>query len=80
MVSRVTPGAPAQKAGLRQGDIILTVNGETPKNLPDFYRKVWAQGPAGADVPLDVLQNHERRRVDVHSINRLDDLKLKSTF
>jgi S1-C subfamily serine protease len=80
VVSRVTPGAPAQKAGLRKGDIILGVNGETPKDLSDFYRKVWAQGPAGADVPLDVLQDHERRRLDVHSINRLDDLKLKSTF
>lgn len=80
VVSRVTPGAPAEKAGLRKGDIIVGVNGEVPKNLSDFYRKVWAQGPAGADVPLDVLQNHERRRLDVHSINRLDDLKLKSTF
>jgi serine protease Do len=80
VVSRVTPGAPADKAGLRRGDIILAVNGETPKNLPDFYRKIWAQGTAGVDVPLDVLQNHERRRLDVHSVNRLDQLKLKSSF
>ena len=80
VVSRVSPGAPAEKAGLRRGDIILGVNGETPKTLPDFYRMIWAQGAAGADVPLDVLQNHERRRVEVHSINRLDNLKLKSSF
>ena len=67
-------------AGLRKGDIILGVNGETSTSLPDFYRKIWAQGVAGVDVPLDVLQNHERRRVDVHSINRLDQLKLKTSF
>jgi len=80
MVSRVTSGGPAEKAGLRRGDIIMGVNGETAKDLPDFYRKVWARGPAGADVPLDVLSNHETRRIDVHSVNRLDLLKLKSTF
>jgi S1-C subfamily serine protease len=80
VVSRVTPGAPAEKAGLRKGDIILAVNGETPKSLPDFYRKVWSQGDPGTDIPLDVLQNHQRRSLQVHSINRLDHLKLKSSF
>ena len=80
VVSRVTPGAPAEKAGLRKGDVILGVNGETAKDLPDFYRKVWSQGRAGADIPLDVLQNHQRRSLQVHSINRLDHLKLNSSF
>jgi len=79
-VSRVTPGAPAEKAGVRKGDIILAVNGEIPKSLPDFYRKIWSQGAAGADIPLEVLQNHQRRSLQVHSINRLDHLRLRSTF
>src|SRR5215471_3397909 len=80
VVSRVTAGAPAEKAGVRKGDIILAVNGETPKDLPDFYRKIWSQGDAGADVPLDVLHNHQRLTLHVRSINRLDLLKLKTTF
>ncbi len=80
VVSRVTPGAPAEKAGVRRGDVIVGVAGETPKDLPDFYRKVRARGRAGVDILLDVLQNHERRSLQIHSINRLDHLKLNSSF
>jgi S1-C subfamily serine protease len=79
-VSRVTPGGPADKAGVKRGDVIVGVKGEPPKNLADFYRKVWAQGDAGVSVPLEVLQDSEVRRVEIKSINRLDHLKLKSTF
>ncbi|MBV8422608.1 MAG: hypothetical protein JOZ26_21625, partial [Hyphomicrobiales bacterium] len=46
----------------------------------DFYRKVWAQGSAGVSIALDVLQDSQVKRLDVKSINRLDHLKLKSTF
>ena len=80
LVSRVTPDGPAQKAGIKRGDVIVGVNGEQPKNLADFYRKVWAQGGAGTSIALDVLQDSQVRRLDVKSINRLDHLKLKSTF
>jgi S1-C subfamily serine protease len=80
LVGRVTPGGPAEKAGLRRGDVIVGVNGEAPKSMADFYRKVRAQGDAGATVPLEVLQDKETKRIPVQSMNRLDHLKLKSTF
>jgi S1-C subfamily serine protease len=79
-VSRVTPASPAERAGIKRGDVIVGVKGEQPKNLADFYRKVWAQGSAGDTVALDVLQDSEVRRIEVKSMNRLDHLKLKSTF
>jgi len=80
MVSRVTPGGPAEAAGIRKGDEIVGVGGEPPRSLADFYRKVWATGSAGTTVPLDVEQGGEKRRIGVKSINRLDHLKLKSTL
>jgi S1-C subfamily serine protease len=80
IVGRVTPGSPADKAGVQRGDIIVGVNGAASDTLADFYRKIWAVGAAGVTVPLDVLKDNEKRRIDVKSINRLDHLKLKSTF
>jgi len=79
-VLRVTAEGPAEKAGLKRGDIIVGVNGEEPKGLADFYRKVWSKGGAGTVIGLDVRNNNTVQHVDIQSINRLDHLKLKSTF
>jgi S1-C subfamily serine protease len=79
-VGRVTPGGPADRAGIKRGDVIVGVGGEKASSLADLYRKVWARGAAGTMIPLDVLHDNEVRQLDVKSINRLDHLKLKSTF
>jgi hypothetical protein len=41
---------------------------------------MWALGSAGVTVPLDVVSDSKPRRVDINSVNRLDTLKLQSTF
>lgn len=79
-VDRVTPQSPAEKSGLRRGDIIVGIGGDVTRTLPEFYRKLWSVGAAGATIPLDVMHGHDMRRVDVKSVNRLDQLKLKSSF
>jgi S1-C subfamily serine protease len=79
-IGRVTPEGPAEKAGLQRGDVIVGVAGEATSTMAELYRKVWALGAAGTTVPLDVLQGSEKRRIDIQSMNRLDHLKLKSTF
>jgi serine protease Do len=76
-ITRVTPGSPAEKAGLIPGDLVLTVNKKAVTGLSDFYRKVWALGAAGVDVPLGVLQGTEIRAVTVHSGDRHQFLRSK---
>jgi S1-C subfamily serine protease len=75
-ITRVSPGGPADTAGLRAGDIILTVAGEDVENLADFYHKVWALGPAGVTVPLTVLQGSRVLEAEIQSGDRYRNLKL----
>jgi S1-C subfamily serine protease len=80
VVSSVTPDGPADKAGLKRGDMILGVNGEPVNHLGDFYRKLYAQGDAGSLIALDVVKDNEKQRIAIKSINRLDHLRMKSSF
>ena len=79
-VSRVSPDGPASRAGLQRGDIIVGVGGEEVASLADFYRKVWARGSAGIEVPLKVLQGNQVREVGVKSIDRVDYFRVKPTL
>jgi S1-C subfamily serine protease len=47
------PG-PAQRAGLRAGDIVLAVGGVEIRSLADMFRRIWSLGQAGVEVPLQV--------------------------
>jgi S1-C subfamily serine protease len=80
LVGQVTAQGPAEKAGLKRGDVIVGVDGQRVKNLPDFYRKLWSKREAGATVPIDVERDGETMHFDVQSMNRLDHLRLRSTF
>ena len=79
-VARVAAGGPAQDAGIKPGDIIMGVDGKLIKGIADFYRKIWARGSAGVDIPVDVMPvggaSLEIRTVIVKSRDRLDWLKL----
>jgi S1-C subfamily serine protease len=75
-VLRVTPGGPAEKAGLQAGDIILAVNKRPVKGLADFFRQSWALGPAGVKVPLSILQQTRVREISVQSADRYQFLKV----
>jgi len=58
---------PADKAGLRPGDIIVGIDDEPVVGLANMFRRVWSLGSAGVDVPLNVLRNTERVQLKVRS-------------
>lgn len=79
-VTRVSPEGPADKAGVRSGDIVIGVGGEEVSSLADFYRKIWARGAAGVEVPLRVLQGVQVKEVSVRSIDRLEYFRGRPSY
>ena len=61
---------PANKAGLRPGDRILAVREDPVASLAGLWRKVWAGGPAGSEVVLQVGRDNETLTVRVLSADR----------
>jgi S1-C subfamily serine protease len=62
--------APADKAGLKPGDLVVSVKRERVSSLADFFRKVWSLGPAGVEVPLVVQREGERVEARIVSGDR----------
>ncbi len=66
---------PAARAELKTGDVILAVKGENVSTLASFYRKVWALGQAGVEVPLTLYREGVTFDVRVNSSDRQKFLK-----
>lgn len=64
VIENVTPDSPAAKAGLKQGDIILSFNGSEISELRDLTRAVAATTPE-AVVPVTVLHKGAEKTLDV---------------
>ncbi len=60
LVSKVVKGSPADKAGIRSGDIIIEFDGKKIKEMHDLPRIV-AMTPPGKIVKVKVLRNGKER-------------------
>ena len=72
LLSDVAPGGAGEIAGLKPGDIVLSLNGKTESNARqmevDLYRY-----PVGARVDLQLMRNAEKKIVQVATVERHGD-------
>jgi serine protease Do len=64
LVAGVEPNSPAARAGLRQGDVVLSVNGEKAESARALVRSIAAVAP-GQIVRLQILREGTEREVAV---------------
>src|SRR5208282_3504388 len=60
LVDEVVPGSPAEKAGLKQGDVIVGFAGEKVTSRPTFRLKV-ASSPVGKSYEIDYFREGNRQ-------------------
>ena len=75
VVGGLTEGGPADRAGLRTGDRILTVGGEEIADLGGLWRGVWATGNAGVSVDFRVARDDDMLAIRATSADRTTFLR-----
>jgi serine protease Do len=64
LVAQVSEDSPADKAGLKTGDVIIKYQGRAVKDIGDFRNRV-AQTPPGSRESLVIIRNGEQKELKV---------------
>ena len=75
VIAGVADRSPAAAAGLRRGDIVAAVGEAAVGSLADFYRGMWARGPAGVEIPIEVVRDGRSVWLRVRSVERSANFK-----
>ena len=63
LVSDVTAGSPAEKAGLKPGDVVVSLDGQPIEDGSDLSRRVASRGPDG-EVSLEVVRDGSEKTME----------------
>lgn len=69
MVNNVVPDYPAQKAGLRPGDVIVQFDGQAVESAGEFQEMV-QQSSIGEPIPVIVVRDRKRVELEVQLVER----------
>jgi S1-C subfamily serine protease len=75
IISFVTPGSPAEKAGIKDGDQVVKVNNKRVFTLSQLWKNIWSLGQAGVKVPLSLAREGELITITPTSVDRNTLLK-----
>jgi Do/DeqQ family serine protease len=62
LIAAVQPGSPAEKIGLREGDVIVALNGRAVRSAAELRARLGLT-PVGEEVELRILRGNETRNI-----------------
>jgi len=71
VIGGVVPGGPAQKYGLKEGDVILSVEKNEIRSRPELYREMWKKRP-GERISFKILRDDQSLELEVIGGSRAD--------
>jgi S1-C subfamily serine protease len=75
VIGGLAPDGPAERAGVKLGDLVLEVGGERVTGLAAMFRRIWSTGPAGSEVTLTLSRRGVSSKFPIRSADRNDFLK-----
>ena len=66
LVRNVFNGTPAEKAGLKAGDVITSIDGKRVRSISDLHEQLKASKPEGKTVKIGLLRNKAEMMLDLN--------------
>jgi S1-C subfamily serine protease len=71
VIAGVVPGGPGERAGLREGDLIVSFDAEEVSSRRDLYMRLWRHEP-GERLAIEVMRDNRLSRVEVTGGDRAE--------
>jgi S1-C subfamily serine protease len=68
-VTRIAPDSPAEKAGIKVGDVVTQYNGQRVEGMDQFSTLV-RETPSGRDVKLGIVRNGAQQTITAKIVAR----------
>src|SRR6185503_13962902 len=75
LIRSVTPGGPAARAGIQQGDVVISVAGQ-PVTPDQTLAYLVSRQPIGSRIPIELIRQGRRQTVTVAVAERPSDEEL----
>jgi len=84
-ITRTTPGGAAEKAGLREGDVVISINGKKTQTLPEMQEQLGSYRPNNV-LSIEYIRNGKKAKAsatlqgkvtDATAVNTRDDTFLR---
>ncbi len=70
----IVPGGPGDKGGLREGDLIVSINAQEVGTRREFYASLWRHEP-GERLTFEVMRDNAVRRLEITGGDRAEFFK-----